>query len=155
MKCPFCNEPDTQVKDSRQSLDGKSIKRRRYCAACNARFTTHERVQNRDISVIKKDGSRRNFEREKLFKSISIATRKRAISNEEIENMIDHIVNIAEQNADGEVSTKKIGSLVMEALAKLDDVAYVRFSSVYHDFDNVSDFENFLHKINKDKLVKT
>ncbi|MEQ9115395.1 MAG: transcriptional regulator NrdR [Rickettsiales bacterium] len=151
MKCPFCNALDTQVKDSRQSNDGKSIKRRRYCSACDTRFTTYERMQNRDIMVVKKDGSRRNFDREKLFKSISIATRKRDISPEEIDSMIDGIINNIEHNVDGEITSKEIGELVMNELSKLDDVAYVRFSSVYHDFNNISDFENFLHTINKDK----
>ena len=149
MRCPFCGANDTQVKDSRQSLDGKSVKRRRFCQSCSSRFTTFERIQTRDITVIKKDSSRGPFDREKLFKSINIATRKRSISTESIENIIDEIVSKIEQSGDFEISSKEIGALVIKALAELDDVAYVRFASVYHDFTDVHDFESFLNSIKK------
>lgn len=154
MKCPFCGINDTQVKDSRHGLDGKSVKRRRFCTNCESRFTTYERLETREITVIKKDGSKRPFDREKLFKSISIATRKRAISEEQIENLIDSTIFEVEKSGDLEIASSTIGEKVIEALAKLDDVAYVRFASVYHDFANVQDFENFLHKINKVKAKK-
>lgn len=154
MKCPFCGESDTQVKDSRQSYDGKTIKRRRFCSNCQSRFTTYERLETRDIAVIKKDNTRRPFDREKLFRSINIATRKRAINSETIENIIDNIVNKIEKSGDSEITSKEIGELVIKALAELDEVAYVRFASVYHDFTNVTDFENFLHSISKNKPIK-
>ncbi len=151
MRCPYCNASDTQVKDSRQTSDGNSVKRRRFCTACNSRFTTHERIHNQDITVIKKDGSKRPFDREKLYKSIAIATRKRSAVTENIDNIIDGIINDIEKNGNYEISSKDIGELVIKSLAKLDDVAYVRFASVYHDFDDVRDFEDFLSSLEKSK----
>lgn len=149
MRCPVCATSDTQVKDSRQSLDGRSVKRRRFCQKCGSRFTTFERLQNREITIIKRDGSRSPFDREKLFKSISLATRKRSISPEVVDNIIDTIIARIEKSGEHEISSKEIGELVIKSLSELDDVAYVRFASVYHDFHNVSDFENFLSSIKK------
>ena len=151
MRCPYCNANDTQVKDSRQSSEGNSIKRRRFCPMCGSRFTTHERIHNQDITVIKKDGAKRPFDREKLYKSIAIATRKRSAVNDNIDNIIDAIISTIEKNGTCEISTNDIGELVIKSLAKLDDVAYVRFASVYHDFDNVRDFEDFLSSLEKSK----
>lgn len=147
MRCPFCGTEDTQVKDSRQGLDSRSVKRRRFCMNCSSRFTTYERLELREITVIKKDGSKRPFDREKTADSIRVAIRKRSITNEQVEMIVNNLIKKIEKSGDFEVTTKEIGQIVMEELAKLDDVAYVRFASVYHDFANVKDFENFLHKI--------
>jgi transcriptional repressor NrdR len=149
MRCPFCLAEDTQVKDSRQSVDGRSVKRRRYCAKCDSRFTTHERIELREILVIKKDGTKRLFDRDKLLKAIYLAVRKRDIDNDKIELMVDNIIKDIEQSGESEVSSTKIGKAAMEALAKLDEVAYVRFASVYHDFSEAKDFEEFLGNLPK------
>lgn len=152
MLCPFCGAEDTQVKDSRQSLDGRSVKRRRVCLKCNSRFNTYEKIEIRELTVIKKDGSRRPFDQQKIFNSINLAVRKRLIPLDRIELLVDNIVKKIEKSGEAEITSGKIGEMIMEELAKLDDVAYVRFASVYHDFSEIRDFENFLNKIDKNKL---
>lgn len=150
MRCPFCGSEDTQVKDSRPVDDGSAIRRRRQCSVCGARFTTFERVQLRDLLVVKKDGRRAPFDRDKLARSIGIATRKRGIGEEQIERMVNGIVRRIETSGESEVPSTRIGELAMEALAKLDDVAYVRFASVYRDFATVRDFEEFISQLPDD-----
>lgn len=151
MRCPFCLADDTQVKDSRQGADGRFVKRRRFCPKCGSRFTTHERIELREITVTKKDGTKRLFDRDKLLKAIFLAVRKRDIDNDQIELLVDNIIKDIEQSGESEVDSKKIGQAVMDALAKLDQVAYVRFASVYHDFSEAKDFEEFLSKLAKGK----
>lgn len=147
MRCPFCGQEDTQVKDSRSSEDGMVIRRRRFCPSCKGRFTTFERIQLKELSVIKRNGESRPFDREKLTRSISIAVRKRLISEEKVEEIVNHIIRTLEEGGESEVPTSMIGEMVMKALAKLDEVAYVRFASVYKDFANAKDFERFLKDI--------
>ncbi len=149
MKCPFCGFEDTQVKDSRPSEDGSSIRRRRYCPECDSRFTTFERVQLRELTVIKRDGEKRPFDRDKLTRSIQIATRKRPVSHETVEGMVNHIVRKLEMSGEQEIEAYRIGEEVMEALAEVDKVAYIRFASVYKDFRELKDFEDFVDKIEK------
>ena len=139
MRCPFCTHEASQVKDSRPSEDGASIRRRRQCEACGARFTTFERVQLRDLTVVKKTGEREPFDRAKLERSVSIACRKRNISNEQIERLITSIQRQLETRGD-EVTTTQIGEAVMDGLKALDHVAYIRFASVYKDFSEPGDF---------------
>ncbi|HEX2802419.1 MAG TPA: transcriptional regulator NrdR [Sphingomicrobium sp.] len=139
MRCPFCTHEASQVKDSRPSEDGASIRRRRQCEACGARFTTFERVQLRDLTVVKKSGEREPFDRAKLERSVSIACRKRNISNEQIERLITSIQRQLETRGD-EVTTTQIGEAVMDGLKALDHVAYIRFASVYKDFSEPGDF---------------
>ena len=139
MRCPFCTHEASQVKDSRPSEDGASIRRRRQCEACGARFTTFERVQLRDLTVVKKTGEREPFDRAKLERSVSIACRKRNISNEPIERLITSIQRQLETRGD-EVTTTQIGEAVMDGLKALDHVAYIRFASVYKDFSEPGDF---------------
>lgn len=145
MHCPFCGDSDTQVKDSRLNTDNNTVKRRRFCSKCNSRFTTYERIEMRDLVVVKKDGSKRPFDREKLLKSLAIATRKRPINTEQIEKIIDNITQKIEQLGEAEIKSNIIGKLAIEELAILDDVSYIRFASVYLDFASIKDFENFLH----------
>ncbi len=147
MRCPFCGSEDTQVKDSRPIEDATVIRRRRQCASCGARFTTFERVQLRDLVVIKKDGRRLPFDREKLARSIRIATRKRGISEEQIERIVNGIVRRIETSGESEVPSTTVGAYTMERLAELDEVAYVRFASVYRDFGTVRDFEEFIRQL--------
>ena len=144
MRCPFCQSEDTQVRDSRPTEDGASIRRRRQCGACGARFTTFERVQLRELMVVKRSGKRVPFEREKLGRSVSIALRKRPIEEERIDQMVSGIVRRLEALGDAEIQSAAIGQLVMEALAALDPVAYVRYASVYKDFRDARDFSAFL-----------
>lgn len=151
MRCPFCGSEDTQVKDSRPVDDGSAIRRRRQCSICGARFTTFERVQLRDLLVVKKDGRRAPFDRDKLARSIGIATRKRGIGEEQIERMVNGIVRRIETSGESEVPSTRIGELAMEALAQLDEVAYVRFASVYRDFATVRDFEEFIRQLPEDQ----
>ena len=151
MRCPFCGSEDTQVKDSRPVDDGSAIRRRRQCAVCGARFTTFERVQLRDLLVVKKDGRRVPFDRDKLTRSIGIATRKRGIDEEQIERMINGIVRRIETTGETEVPSTRIGELAMESLAQLDEVAYVRFASVYRDFATARDFEEFIRHLPEDQ----
>ena len=150
MRCPFCGSEDTQVKDSRPVDDGGSIRRRRQCPACGARFTTFERVQLRELLVVKKDGRRLPFDRDKLARSIRIATRKRGIDEEQIERIVTGIVRRIETTGETEVPSTRIGELAMESLGQLDEVAYVRFASVYRDFATVRDFERFIRELPED-----
>jgi transcriptional repressor NrdR len=153
MRCPFCGFEDTQVKDSRPSEDGASIRRRRSCTKCDSRFTTFERVQLRELIVTKKDGSRRPFDREKLVRSIGIAVRKRPVAPEQVEMMVNGIVHKLEISGESEIPTDKIGELVMKALAEIDPVAYVRFASVYRQFREASDFGKFVDDIKDATLM--
>ena len=146
MRCPFCGHDETQVKDSRPSEDNSSIRRRRQCPACGARFTTFERVQLRELMVIKKDDSRTVFEREKLVRSINISCRKRPVDSEQIELITNSIQRRLESSGETEIPTKVIGELVMDALKELDRVAYLRFASVYKDFQETDDFRKFIDK---------
>ena len=147
MRCPFCNHEDTQVKDSRPSEDGSSIRRRRFCPACNSRFTTFERVQLRELTVVKSNNERRLFDREKIAKSMAIALRKRPVDSDNVEMAINRIVQKLESEGESDIPTRRIGALVMEELKKLDAVAYIRYASVYRDFGSVDDFENFVDKL--------
>lgn len=143
MRCPFCGHEDSQVKDSRPTEDGAAIRRRRQCEACAARFTTFERIQLRDIWVVKSNGERQPFDRDKLARSLDIACRKRPIDSAQIEKLTSGIQRQIETNGENEVPAQSIGELVMEALKELDSVAYIRFASVYKDFREAQDFEDF------------
>jgi len=147
MRCPFCGFDDSQVKDSRPTDDHAAIRRRRFCPNCAARFTTYERVQLRELAVVKKSGEREPFEREKLARSIYIAMRKRLVESDQIERLINSIVRQLESTAETDVPAGQIGERVMEALANLDQVAYVRFASVYRDFREAKDFGEFIGQI--------
>jgi transcriptional repressor NrdR len=144
MRCPFCGHAESQVKDSRPSEDGAAIRRRRLCPECGGRFTTFERVQLRELTILKKSGRRTPFERDKLVRSISIATRKRPVEPERVERMISSIVRQLESMGETELPSSAVGELVMKQLKALDDVAYVRYASVYRDFRETQDFANFL-----------
>ena len=146
MRCPFCANPDTQVKDSRPAEDNQAIRRRRMCPACGGRFTTFERVQLRDLMVVKSDGKRQLFDRDKLLKSIDLATQKRAIDRDKLDRMVSGIVRRLESSGDSDVASQQIGELVMDGLRHLDTVAYVRYASVYRDFQEVEDFSNFIRQ---------
>lgn len=143
MRCPFCGHEDSQVKDSRPTDDGASIRRRRQCEACGARFTTFERIQLRDMWVMKSEGRRQAFDRDKLARSIDIACRKRPIEPSRIEKLVSGIQRQLETSGESEVPAQQIGELVMEGLKGLDSVAYIRFASVYKDFREARDFEDF------------
>jgi transcriptional repressor NrdR len=147
MRCPFCGNEDTQVKDSRPADDGASIRRRRSCAACGNRFTTFERVQLRDLIVIKADGRRVPFDRDKLARSVRIALRKRPFDEERIERIVNGIQRRLEVEADSEVTSRRIGDVVLDTLRDVDQVAYVRFASVYRNFREAKDFQAFLGQI--------
>lgn len=147
MRCPFCGNDDTQVKDSRPTEDNTAIRRRRFCPACGARFTTFERVQLRELTVLKKTGKRVPFDRDKLARSIQIALRKRPIDPERIERLTTGIVRRLESMGESEIPSDVIGEMVMDALANVDQVAYVRFASVYKNFREAKDFENFVETI--------
>ena len=144
MKCPFCGHEDTQVKDSRPTEDSAAIRRRRFCGSCGQRFTTIERVQLRELTVIKQDGRRVPFDRDKLARSIRIALNKRPVQEERIERIVNGIVRQLEASGEADIHSKAIGELVMETLKEVDAVAYVRFASVYRDFREAKDFEAFL-----------
>jgi len=143
MRCPFCAHEDSQVKDSRPSEDNTTIRRRRQCDGCGARFTTFERVQLREITVIKSDGARANFDRAKLDHSVALACRKRGLAQERLDQLVSGVQRQIETLGDSEVPTKAIGEMVMEGLRALDTVAYIRFASVYRDFSEAKDFEQF------------
>ena len=149
MKCPFCGCDDTQVKDLRNADDNTAIRRRRECPECGSRFTTYERVQLRDLIVIKKNGEKTMFDRDKLAKSIQIAVRKRPVNPERVEKVVNSIQRRLESSGEAEIQSRVIGEYVMEALSKLDHIAYIRFASVYKDFREVKDFENFVETIDK------
>ena len=143
MRCPFCAHDDSQVKDSRPTEDNTSIRRRRQCESCGARFTTFERVQLREIVVVKTDDSRETFDRSKIEQSVALACRKRGIAQERLDQLVSGIQRQIETLGEPEVSTKVIGEMVMEGLRQLDSVAYIRFASVYRDFGEARDFEEF------------
>lgn len=144
MRCPFCGSDETQVKDSRPTEDNSAIRRRRSCPACNSRFTTFERIQLRELMVVKSNGKRQVFDRDKLYRSIDKAVRKRPVETERVERMVSSIVRRLESMGETEIPSKEIGALVMEGLKALDPVAYVRFASVYRNFREVNDFEKFV-----------
>ena len=144
MKCPFCSNDDTQVKDSRSTEDNTAIRRRRICPDCGARFTTFERIQLRELTVIKKSGKKAPFDRDKLERSVQIALRKRPVERDRVDRMISGIVRRVESLGETEISSDVIGEIVMEGLQSIDSVAYVRFASVYKNFREVKDFEDFL-----------
>jgi len=150
MRCPFCGHDDTQVKDSRPTDDNAAIRRRRFCPNCGSRFTTFERVQLRELIVVKKSGKRIPFDRDKLARSIQIACRKRPVETERIERIVNAIVRRLESSGETELSSELIGEQVMDALYTLDPVAYVRFASVYRNFREVKDFEEFVGKLHDD-----
>ncbi len=147
MRCPYCGAADTAVKDSRPTEDAAAIRRRRVCVACGGRFTTFERVQLRDLIVLKKSGRRVAFDRDKLMRSVQIALRKRPVEPERVERMVSGIVRQLESRGEGEIPAQEIGLLVMEGLKNLDDVGYVRFASVYRDFREAKDFEAFVGEL--------
>ena len=146
MICPFCGNQDTQVKDSRPAEDGTAIRRRRLCCQCEARFTTFERVQLREITIVKRNGRRSIFDRDKLERSFEIALRKREVDADDVARAINEIVRKLEGYADGDVPSQKVGELVMSSLHILDQVAYVRYASVYRNFREAKDFEAFVEK---------
>jgi transcriptional repressor NrdR len=149
VRCPFCGHDDTQVKDSRPTDDGSAIRRRRFCGGCGQRFTTIERVQLRELTVLKNDGRRVPFDRDKLARSIRIALRKRPVQEERIERIVNGIVRQLEATGEADIPSKQLGELVMETLKEVDAVAYVRFASVYRDFREAKDFEAFLGSLDE------
>ncbi len=150
MRCPFCGNDDTQVKDSRPTEDNNAIRRRRQCVNCGARFTTFERVQLRELTVLKSNGKRETFDRDKLLRSMTIALRKRPVERDRIERVVNGIVRRLESSGDSEIPTTLVGELIMDALASLDQVAYVRFASVYRNFREARDFEEFIEKLDEE-----
>jgi len=149
LRCPFCGHEDSQVKDSRPTEDGAAIRRRRQCEGCAARFTTFERIQLRELVVLKSDDRREPFDREKLMRSISVATRKRPIDPVRIEKLVSGIQRQLETSGDPEIRADQIGQMVMEGLKGLDSVAYIRFASVYKDFTEAKDFEEFAGSVSE------
>jgi transcriptional repressor NrdR len=147
MRCPYCAADNTQVKDSRPTEDGVAIRRRRFCGVCGGRFTTFERVQLRELTVVKRSGKREPFDRDKLQRSVAVACRKRGIDEETLDRMISGIVRQLEAGGESDVQAAHIGDLVMEALKAMDDVAYVRFASVYRNFSEARDFEAFVNEL--------
>lgn len=147
MRCPYCGNEDTQVKDSRPSEDGSSIRRRRFCPACGNRFTTFERVQLKELVVTKTDGRRVPFDRDKMAKSIRIACRKRPVDDERIERVLNGIQRRLEMETEAEIPSRRIGEMVMEALRGVDEVAYVRFASVYRNFREARDFHTLIDEL--------
>ncbi len=150
MRCPFCGNEDTQVKDSRPTDDNAAIRRRRQCSNCGARFTTFERVQLRELTVVKSDGQREPFDREKLLRSMQISLRKRPVDAERLDRVVNGIVRRLESSGEAEIPTSAIGEAAMDALASLDKVAYVRFASVYRNFRETKDFETFVGKLSSE-----
>lgn len=151
MRCPFCGNADTQVKDSRATEDNSAIRRRRVCVDCGGRFTTFERVQLRELMVVKRSGRRTPFDRDKLARSVSVALRKRPVDAERVERMISGIVRQLESLGESEIRSEQVGELVMEGLRNLDDVAYVRFASVYKNFREAKDFEEIIGELHTDE----
>lgn len=147
MRCPFCGHEDSQVKDSRPTDDGAAIRRRRQCEGCAARFTTFERIQLKELTVLKSEDKKEPFDRDKLMRSVSIAARKRPIDAVRIEKLVSGVQRQLETSTDGEVPSHRIGALVMEGLRGLDKVAYIRFASVYRDFSEPKDFEELASEI--------
>lgn len=150
MRCPFCGNDDTQVKDSRPTEDNSAIRRRRQCPNCAARFTTFERVQLRELTVIKSTGKRETFDRDKMARSMQIALQKRPVDADRLERVVNGLVRQLESSGESEIPSKAIGELIMDALANLDQVAYVRFASVYRNFREARDFEEFIGKLGND-----
>lgn len=144
MRCPFCGNEDTQVKDSRPTEDAAAIRRRRFCPACGARFTTFERVQLRDLTIVKRNGKREPFDRDKMVRSLQVALRKRPVEPDRVERMVSGIVRELESTGEQDIPAEMVGELIMERLKALDEVAYVRFASVYRNFREAKDFEKFL-----------
>ena len=147
MRCPFCGNDDTQVKDSRPTEDNSAIRRRRSCPACGSRFTTFERIQLRELTIVKKSGQRAPFDRDKLHRSVMIAARKRPVEPERLDRMVSVIVRRLESLGESEIPSSVVGEMVMEGLAGLDPVAYVRFASVYRNFRETKDFEDFIGEL--------
>lgn len=147
MRCPYCQSEDTQVKDSRPAEDGAVIRRRRVCSVCGGRFTTFERVQLRDLMVVKKSGRRVPFDRDKLTRSIEVALRKREVDSDRVERAISGIVRQLESSGEAEVTSDEIGRLAMDALKGIDDIAYIRFASVYRNFSKAVDFHNVIDEL--------
>ncbi|MBW3559416.1 MAG: transcriptional regulator NrdR [Proteobacteria bacterium] len=144
MRCPFCGHLESQVKDSRPSEDGQAIRRRRFCPTCSGRFTTFERVQLRELMIVKRSGRRTPFDRDKLVRSVSIALRKRPVEPDRVEQMVSGIVRQLESRGETDISSSVVGELVMEALRGVDEIGYVRYASVYRDFRETQDFARFL-----------
>ncbi len=153
MRCPFCGHVDSQVKDSRPTEDNAAIRRRRFCSECGSRWTTFERVQLRELTVVKKEGGKAAFEREKLARSLRIALRKRPVDAERIERIVNSVQRQLETSGEIEIPTQAIGQMVMENLKDLDQVAYVRFASVYRNFREAKDFEDFVEKLGDVDLI--
>lgn len=151
MRCPFCGHEETIVKDSRPTEDGSSIRRRRLCPECGERFTTFERVQLREMIVIKSDGKEQPFVRDKIIRSMQVALSKRPIDTEKVEMAVNQVVRTLETSGDGEITSQKIGELVMKALVQIDIVGYIRYASVYKDFREPEDFNDFLSEIQEMK----
>ncbi|WP_207478963.1 transcriptional regulator NrdR [Arenibaculum pallidiluteum] len=150
MRCPFCGHDDTQVKDSRPTEDNSAIRRRRFCPSCGARFTTFERVQLRELTVVKTNGQREPFDREKLLRSMRIALRKRPVDADRIDRIVNSLVRQLESSGESEIPSKQIGEMVMGALFNLDQVAYVRYASVYRDFREAADFNEFVGSLKQE-----
>ncbi|MEI6558985.1 MAG: transcriptional regulator NrdR [Rhodospirillaceae bacterium] len=153
MRCPFCGNDDTQVKDSRPTEDNAAIRRRRFCPACNARFTTFERVQLRELTVVKSAGAREPFDRDKLLRSMRVALRKRPVDADRIDRVVNSLVRQLESSGENEIPSKTIGEMVMTHLSALDQVAYVRYASVYKDFREASDFNDFVGNLLPEPLA--
>ena len=149
MRCPFCGHNDSQVKDSRPTEDSAVIRRRRFCPSCGGRFTTFERVQLRELTVLKKNGKRAPFDRDKLYRSIQISLRKRPVDQERVDRMITGIVRRLESMGESEIPSPVIGEMVMDSLSNIDPVAYVRFASVYRNFREAKDFEEFVEDLSR------
>ncbi|RKF16544.1 transcriptional repressor NrdR [Roseovarius spongiae] len=154
MRCPFCGNIETQVKDSRPAEEHVSIRRRRFCPGCGGRFTTYERVQLRDLVVVKSNGRREDFDRDKLERSIRIALQKRPVEPERVEQMISGIVRRLESMGETDIPSKTVGEIVMESLARIDTVAYVRFASVYKNFQAADDFDKFVSELRPDAAAE-
>ena len=154
MRCPFCLHNDTQVKDSRPTEDNAAIRRRRFCVDCGSRFTTFERVQLRDLMIQKKNGQRVPFERDKLIRSVQLACRKRPVDETRVERVVNGIQRRLESSGESEIRSETVGELVMEALSNLDPVAYVRFASVYKNFREARDFEDFVGQIGGEEEIE-
>jgi transcriptional repressor NrdR len=150
MRCPFCGNEDTQVKDSRPTEDGSAIRRRRQCPNCGARFTTFERVQLRELTVVKSNAQREPFDRDKIMRSMQIALRKRPVDGDRLERVVNGIVRRLESSGESEIPSKVVGEMVMEALKSLDQVAFVRYASVYRNFREAKDFEEFVGRLGGD-----
>ena len=147
MRCPFCSYEDSQVKDSRSTEDNTAIRRRRFCNKCGSRFTTFERIQLRDLIVIKNNNQKETFDRDKMYRSLSLSLRKRNVAEDKIEKIVSAIARRLENSGETEIKSTLIGEYIMEALSNLDQVAYVRFASVYKNFREVKDFEDFLYNL--------